>query len=160
MKKLFIFYALPSSVGGFGGVPGWYLEWAARTHLSSNAAVGVAGRYVWASGFKDSTTTHPGRIFIPALRMEVKPWGRLSPWISTAGLEWAYWSDEKPNVFWHNWSSRGFTFAGTAALFAQRLRVSVYMLPDRYWIRSGDKPWAAVSIGMGDTNGLLYWLTH
>lgn len=160
MKKLFLFYALPSSVGGFGGVPGWYLEWAARKHLNSNATLGVAGRFVWASGFKDSTTTHQGRIVIPALRGEVKPWGRLSPLISTAGIDLAYWSDERPYVFWRNWSNRGLTVAGTAALFAQRLRVSVYRRPERYWIRSGDKPSAAVSIGVGDTNGLLYWLTH
>jgi hypothetical protein len=158
VRKLLFFYALPSSVGGFAGIPGWYLEWATRAHLNSTYTLGVAGRFVWASGFKDSTTLHRGRIFIPALRAEIKPWGRLSPWISTAGIDLAYWSDQSPYAFWRDWDNNGLTGAVTGALFAQRIRVSVYRRPRRYWIRSGDKPWPAVSIGLGDTNGVLYWL--
>ena len=149
------FALMPSSIGGFAGVEGWYFEWAARHHLGRNFAVGATTRAVLTSG-----VTQPGGAnenhAVPGVRLEWKIPGPVGPWISTVGFDATTWTD---GVTWpthinHTTASWG----GTALFLAQRIRVSLQRLPSRYRIRGRESPWGFVSVGFGDTNGFLYWL--
>lgn len=150
-----IFAAMPSSIGGFAGVEGWYFEWAARYHFGRNFVLGATTRAVMISGF-----THPGGAnedhSVPGVRLEWKIPGPVGPWISTVGLDAATWTD---GVTWPTHIDKTTASWGGSALFlAQRIRVSVQSLPSKYRIRGRERPWGFVSIGFGDTNGFVYWL--
>ncbi|MBC7772267.1 MAG: hypothetical protein H7210_07225 [Pyrinomonadaceae bacterium] len=154
-----LFYLVPSSIGGFGGLQGWYAEWALRRHFNQSLALGIAPRVVWRSGLSRSSPVRRGQAFVPAIRLEYKMPSRLgAPWVSTVGADVAWWNDWSIHQFGEGSDVSGLTPAVTVSLLAQRVRVSVYKRPDKYFIRSGDKPYAIVSIGFGDTNGALYWL--
>jgi len=153
-SRLF-FAAIPSSVGGFAGVEGWYFEWAARYHFGRSIALGATARAVLMSGI-----THPRGAnedhAVPGLRLEWKIPGPVGPWISTLGVDATTWTD---GVTWPTRiNNKTASWGGTALLLAQRIRVSVQQLPSKYVIRGRDRPLALVSIGFGDTNGFVYWL--
>jgi predicted acylesterase/phospholipase RssA len=154
-----LFYLVPSSVGGFAGIPGWYTEWTARYHFNQTLAIGVAPRVVWRSGLSRSSPIASGNMFIPAFRAELKMPSRLgAPLISTVGADFAWWNDWDFHEFGQGAPGRGTTTALTTSLLAQRVRVSIYKRPAKYSLSSGNEPATIVSIGAGDTSGLAYWL--
>jgi predicted acylesterase/phospholipase RssA len=150
-----IFAVMPSSVGGFAGVEGWYFEWAARYHFGRNIALGATARAVLMSGF-----THPGGAnedhAVPGVRLEWKIPGPIGPWISTVGLDATTWTDGVTLPRHINKTTA--SWGGTALFLAQRVRVSLQSRPAKYRIRGRERPWGLVSIGFGDTNGFVYWL--
>ncbi|HEV7836899.1 MAG TPA: hypothetical protein VGO75_02445, partial [Gemmatimonadaceae bacterium] len=142
-----LLWALPSSVGGFAGMQGWYSEWTARWHRNQNIAVGPTFRLVWSSRVRTPPPGNFGTHFVPSLRVELKAGGALAPWISTAGVDVAYWGDRG------HWDGRRRLSPGfTSALFAQKVRILWALRP-----RPTRRPQTVFSIGIGDVPGLLYW---
>jgi hypothetical protein len=150
---------VPSSIGGFAGVQGWYIEWVRRLHIGRNFAAGPTARIVWASGFVRDNPLARGRHFVPGLRADWLLPGAIAPWVSTVGLETTYWTDWYFSQLYPNgFEKKGMSVGASTALFAQRVRVSVGTMPAKYHIRDHDKPKGFVSFGFGDTNGAAYWI--
>ena len=138
---------LPSSIGGFAGVQGWYSEWTIRGHINQNIALGPAFRLVWASRIRALPPDDYGTHFVPSLRFELKAGGSLAPWISTGGIDVAYWGDRG------DWSGKRRLSPGfTAALLAQKVRIQWALRP-----RPTRRPQTLFSVGVGDVPGLVYW---
>lgn len=139
-------WILPSSLGGFTKMQGWYAEWTLRFHINSDYAVGPVGRIVWASTVR--TPKPYGPHFVPSLRFERKAGGSHSPLLSTFGVDLAYWSDGG------KWTGGGrFSPGLTSALLAQKVRVLWALRP-----RPGKRSQMFFSIGLGDIPGLFYWI--
>jgi predicted acylesterase/phospholipase RssA len=150
---------VPSSIGGFAGVQGWYIEWVRRLHIGRNFAVGPTARVVWASGFIRDNPVARGNHFVPGLRAEWLVSGPFAPWLSTVGVESSYWTDWYLSQLYPNGFEKSGVSAGvTTALFAQRVRISVGTKPTKYHVRDHDKRRVYVSFGLGDTNGAAYWI--
>jgi len=151
-------WLIPSSIGGYGGLPGYYYEWTARHHLSPDVAAGFVTRVVWASGLT-APTSPQGRHIVPAIRLEQKYGGARALLIGTFGFELGYWAD------WHDGGfkpttveRKAWSWAVTSSLFAQKIRLSVGYRPTKYVTRTHSTSRALVSIGIGDVNGITYWL--
>jgi predicted acylesterase/phospholipase RssA len=142
---------IPSSVGGFMGMRGWYVEWAGRFHVNEDWAPGVAGRVVWSSRVRTPPPQNYGNHFVPGFRLDRKMGLPYSPWVSTLGLDVAYWADG-----FSTWDGAGRLSPGfTAALFAQRVRVLLGLRP-----RPTKRTQFFWSIGAGDVPGFIYWLAQ
>ncbi len=157
-----LIWLFPSSIGGYAGIPGWYYEWAGRWHLSPATAVGATTRLVWASGLAGPASPQ-GRHTVPSIRVEHKFGGAGALWVSTFGLDFAYWADWR-----HKLTNGGFrpttverkamSVSGTSALFAQKVRVSLGYRPRKYVTRTNSKSRVLFSIGAGDVTGTSYWV--
>lgn len=157
-----LMWLIPSSIGGYAGIPGWYYEWAGRWHLSPEMAIGATTRLIWASGLGGPASPH-GRHTVPSIRVEHKFGGAGALWASTFGFDFAYWADWRHNL--NNGGFRPTTFekkavsvAATSALFAQKIRVMLGYRPTKYVTRTKSKSRVLFSIGAGDVTGTLYWL--
>jgi hypothetical protein len=148
--------AFPSSFGVTLGMSGWYYEWALRHHINANYALGGAARIVWRSRLKQPDERALFRHFVPSMRAERKFGGGVAPLVSTLGAEVSYWDDFALSQFSRDWN--GMTVGLTSALFAQRLRVSLYRRPSKYITASKGRPALFVTLGIGDINGTAYWL--
>lgn len=159
-----LMWLIPSSVGGYAGIPGWYYEWAGRYHVNPATAIGATTRLVWASGLGGPASPH-GRHTVPSIRVEHKFGGAGALWVSTFGLDLAYWADWR-----HHWLHGGFrpttiekkavALSATSALFAQKVRVSLGYRPTKYVTRTNSKSRVLFSIGAGDVTGTGYWLVR
>ncbi len=146
--KASLLWVLPSSVGGFAGVQGWYAEWTARWHTNQNIAMGPAFRLVWASRVRTPAPEDYATHFVPSLRVELKAGGSYAPWISTAGIDVAYWGERG------HWNGKRRLSPGfTSALFAQKIRIQWALRP-----RPTRRPQTVFTIGIGDVPGLVYWI--
>jgi len=157
-----LLWLVPSSIGGYAGIPGWYYEWAARWHVSPGYAIGATTRFISASGLAGPASPR-GRHTVPSLRIERKFGGAGSLLASTLGVDFSYWADWR-----YNWRHGGFrpttleekalSAAVTSSLFAQKLRLSFGYRPTKYVTRTRSKSRVLFSIGVGDVTGLSYWL--
>jgi hypothetical protein len=147
---------IPSSFGVTMGMSGWYYEWALRHHVNANYALGGAARVVWRSRLMRPDERALFRHFVPSIRAERKFGGGVAPLVSTLGAEVSYWDDFLLKQFSQDWN--GTTVGLTSALFAQRLRVSLYRRPSKYKTASKGRPAVFFTVGMGDINGTAYWL--
>lgn len=153
-----LIWLFPSGIGGYGGLPGYYYEWAARWHLSPEVAIGATTRLVWASGLAGPASPR-GRHTVPSIRLERKFGGAAALWVNTFGFDFAYWADWRHGRFRPSSNERkAFSAAATSALFAQKVRVSVGYRPTKYVTRTRSKSRILVSIGAGDVTGTGYWL--
>ena len=154
-----LFTMLPSSVGAYISVRGWYAEWAVRSHIDANFTIGAAARTVWESGFVRSSPIARGRHLVPSLRTEWKAGGGLAPWVSTVGLDVSYWTDWYFHQLYWKRNPNATSFGVTSALLMQKLRISWQTLPGKYTVSTTKKPWF-VTVGFGDVSGSLYWISR
>jgi predicted acylesterase/phospholipase RssA len=158
-RQAILFTLLPSSVGAYISIRGWYAEWAVRSHLNANIAVGATMRTVWESGFIRPSPVARGRHFVPSLRAEWKPGGGIAPWISTLGLDVSYWTDWHLDQLYGKRNEKAASLGVTSALLMEKLRVSWQTRPGKYMVRTTRKPWF-VTVGFGDVSGSLYWISR
>lgn len=153
-----LFWLIPSSIGGYGGIPGWYSEWAGRWHYDPDVALGATMRYVWASGLAGPASPK-GRHIVPSLRIERKWGGAPSLIVGTFGFDLSYWADWQHGGFIPvDDKSKGWSFAFTSAMFAEKLRMSIGYRPTKYVTRTSSTSRVLFSIGAGDVTGTLYWI--
>ena len=153
-----LLWLVPSSIGGFGGIAGWYSEWTGRWHYDASTAIGVAARFVWSSGLAGPASPN-GRHTVPSVRVERKWGGAPSLVFGTLGFDLAYWAD------WHHGGfkpgrgeRKAWSFGFTSAMFAEKLRLSLGYRPTKYQTRTHSTSRVLFSIGAGDVTGMLYWI--
>ena len=158
-RQQILFTALPSSVGAYISVRGWYAEWALRSHINANFTVGGTVRTVWESGFIRSSPIARGRHLVPSVRAEWKPGGGVAPWISTLGVDGSYWTDWYIDQFLGDRNHKAWSIGVTSALLMEKLRISWQTRPGKYRVTTTKKPWF-VTVGLGDVSGSLYWISR
>lgn len=153
------FTLLPSSVGAYVSIRGWYAEWAVRSHINADLALGATVRTVWESGFIRSSPIARGRHLVPSVRGEWKPGGGVAPWVSTVGLDVSYWTDWYVDQLFGNRNEKAASIGVTSALLMEKLRVSWQTRPGKYTVSTTKRPWF-VTVGLGDVSGSLYWISR
>jgi predicted acylesterase/phospholipase RssA len=150
-QRVLRFY--PSSVGvPFFPHSAQYAEWTLRYNRPGGWAVGGVLRLMTSNGRHVGAGRSPRMIEVPGVRAE---WKTSSLLIPTIGADIGWWLDSSHPLFGQPDAAR-LAYGGTFTALAGKLRFSLTRIPDGYRA-GGSQKWMWTG-GLGDVNGMLYWL--
>jgi len=143
----------PSSVGiPLFPASAQYAEWTVRYNWPGTYSAGVVTRLMTSNGRGLAGESSPRMIEAPGVRFERKLGTLLVP---TVGLDAAYWLDSNHSLFHQPGANRA-AYGATVTILASKLRFAVTRVPDSY--RGNGSRSLLWTAGIGDVNGMVYWL--